>query len=403
MRRSELITRRHWFASSGAALAIAGQPVSIRRIERQVLWRGRLGGVTWFHPRACLIAGRRRKLFMTLQSISGSDYFGPVHWSESDDLGRSWSTPQPVPGMGRISGADNVEEGYCDSVPEYHPPTGAGLVLAHNVYYKDGKLTRPNERRWPVYTVRNRAGEWLALRKLEWDNPEASAIYTSGCSQRVTLPRGDILVPLSYAPLGRPDRAVCTALCSFDGRELKIRKTGNEHRLPFKRGLLEPSLATVAGRYYMTIRAEDDRGYVTASRDGLNWEPIRPWRWDNGEPLTLSSTQQRWLVHSDGLWLVYTRKDASNLNVMRWRAPLFAAQVDLETLRPIRKSERIVFAISADGVRWPEQVAHLGNFHTNPVSPEFSIVTVGETIPAQGFRGDTLLARVYRTRPNRLN
>jgi hypothetical protein len=338
---------------------------------------------------------------MTVQSISGSDFYGPVHWSESHDLGKRWSEPQPIPGMGRVTNPDGVKEGSCDAVPEYHAPTRSVLAMAHNVYYKDGKLTRPSERRWPVYIVRNRAGQWSPLRKLAWDNPEASAMYTSGCSQRVTLPGGDILLSLSYAPLGRADRAVCTARCSFDGRTLTIRKTGNEHRLAVKRGLLEPTLATCAGRYYMTIRAEDNRGYVTVSDDGLQWEPIRPWAWDNGEPLTLSTTQQRWLPHSDGLWLVYTRKDASNLNVMRWRAPLFVAQVDLKQLRLIRATERIVFPLSADGVNKPQDVAHLGNFHTNMVTREFSLVTVGETLPARQFRGDTLEARVYWTQPNR--
>ncbi|MCL5744306.1 MAG: glycoside hydrolase [Acidobacteria bacterium] len=393
-------TRRDFLCAAGAWLALPASPCAIRRIERRALWRGRDGATTWFHPRACLIPNRRPALFMTLQSISGSDYFGPVHWSESHDLGKIWSHPQPIPGMGRVTHPDGVEEGSCDTVPEYHSPTGTVLALAHNVYYKGGKLTRPNERRWPVYIVRDRQGRWSALRKLEWDNPEASAMYTSGCSQRVTLPGGDILVPLSYAPVGRSDRAVCTVLCSFDGRMLTVRKTGNEHRLAVKRGLLEPSLANVAGRYYMTIRAEDGRGYSTVSGDGLRWEPIRPWCWDDGEPLALSSTQQRWLPHSEGLWLVDTRKDASNLNVMRWRSPLFVAQVDTRNLCLLRATERLVFPLSADGVKAPNRVAHLGNFHTNVVTREFSLVTVGEVLPEEGYRGDTLAARIYWTRPN---
>jgi hypothetical protein len=151
----------------------------------------------------------------------------------------------------------------------------------------------------------------------------------------------------------------------------------------------------------MTIRAEDNRGYVTVSDDGLQWERIQPWSWDDGSPLTLSTTQQRWLAHSDGLWLVYTRKDPSNVNVMRWRAPLYVAQVDLKKLQLIRATERIVFPISADGVNSPKDVAHMGNFHVNAATRDFSLVTAGETIPAHGFRGDTLAARIYWTRPNR--
>jgi len=379
-----------------AAAAASSPPVSIRRIERLVLWKGRAGGTIWFHPRACAIAGGC--LFMTLQSISGSDVYGPVHWSESGDLGLTWTAPEPIPGMGRRNHPDGIEEGFCDTVPEYHARSGAVLAMAHNVYYKDNRLTRPSELRWPVYVVRSRDGRWSPLRKLEWDNPEASAMYTAGCAQRLTLADGDILIPLSYGPKGRGDRAVCSTLCSFDGRDLRIRRAGNELRLKVKRGLLEPSLASLAGRYYMTIRAEDDRGYVTSSADGLKWEPMRPWCWDDGEPLVLSTTQQRWLAHRAGLFLVYTRKAPENLNVMRWRSPLYVAQVDVSRLALIRESEQVVFPMSGDGVKAPETVAHLGNFHTCAVNGEISLVTVGETLPQQGFRGDALAARIHWSR-----
>ena len=106
------------------------------------------------------------------------------------------------------------------------------------------------------------------------------------------MPDGDILVPLSFGPLGREDRAVGTVRCAFDGTELRIGKSGNPMRHAVKRGLLELSLAFHRGRYLMTIRAEDGRGYVSVSRDGLSWEEMMPWRWESGEPLDLSTTQQ---------------------------------------------------------------------------------------------------------------
>ncbi len=156
------------------------------------------------------------------------------------------------------------------------------------------------------------------------------------------------------------------------------------------------------GRFYLTIRAEDDRGYVSASDDGLHWEPQRPWCWDDGEPLVMSTTQQHWLPHSDGLFLVYTRKAESNVNVMRWRAPLYLAEVDREALRLVRSSERVVLPLIGDGIDDPAHVARMGNFHTVAATPGESWVTVGETLPADGWRGDTLLARIRWSRPNRL-
>lgn len=316
-------------------------------------------------------------------------------------MGVTWTDPQPVPGMGRVQHAGGLEEGFCDTVPEYHARTQSVLALAHNVYYKDGRLTKPSDNRWPVYIVRSRQGRWSERRRLEWDNPEASAMFTAGCAQRITLANGDILIPLSFGPVGRADRAVTSVLASFDGNELKIRRAGSVLRLAVKRGLLEPSLAVLRGRYYMTIRAEDDRGYVTHSADGLNWEPMRPWCWEDGETLTLSTTQQRWLAHSDALYLVYTRKAPENVNVMRWRSPLYVARVNTDKLTLIRQSEQIALPMSGDGVRAPETVAHLGNFHTNAASRDVSLITVGETLPKQGFRGDTLIARVHWSRPNR--
>ncbi len=329
--------------------------------------------------------GFRRVSSRALERIAGSG--GELERAEADS------------GDGQT--ADGLEEGVCDVVPEYHARTKTVLAMGHNVYYDEtGKLTRPDTERRPVYIVRDAAGQWGAVKKLEWDNPEASAIYTSNCSQRVTLENGDILVPLSFGPLGRRDRGVCTARCSFDGRELRIRKSGNVQRNAVKRGLLEPSLARFAGRYYMTIRAEDERGYVTVSADGLEWEEKRAWCWDDGAPLTMSTTQQRWLPHSDGLYLTYTRKDASNLNVMRWRTPIFAAEVDVERLCLIRSTERVVFRIDGDGVNHPETVPYLGNFHTTAISPRESIVTTCETLP-KILKGNTIQARVHWAKMNR--
>ncbi|MCX7827239.1 MAG: exo-alpha-sialidase, partial [Verrucomicrobiae bacterium] len=65
----------------------------VASIEKVVLRRGRDGsGPTWFHPRACMVPGAAGPMaFMTLQTIAGSDYFGPVHWMTSRDLGRTWT------------------------------------------------------------------------------------------------------------------------------------------------------------------------------------------------------------------------------------------------------------------------------------------------------------------------
>ena len=368
------------------------------------------GGRLWFHPRACSVPHRDgTQLVMTGQSISGSDVFGHIHWMTSTDGGRSWNDPQPIPELGRRQRDDGIEEGVCDAVPEYHRPTGTVLLLAFNVYYRDDVLTMPDRGRCVVYSVLDPAtGRWSGRKRMPWDEPLASALYTSNCSQRVTLDHrdgeraGDVIVPLTFGPLGRTHRAVCTVRCAFDGAELRVAEQGSHHELPVRRGLLEPSVTRAGDTFFLTVRAEDDRGYVSRSADGLHWEPLRPWCWEDGEPLVMSTTQQRWLPHSDALHLVYTRRTEANRNVFRWRTPLWVAEVDRDRLCLRRDTERVVLPMKGDGVNDPDGVPRMGNFHTTAVSADESIVTVGECLPAAGYQGETLLARVRWSRPNRL-
>lgn len=377
----------------------------IDSIEKVTLRRGRNGGTTWFHPRACMVpgaAGAAPTALMTLQSIGGSDYFGPVHWTESADLGQTWTEPQPIPALGRENLPDRSQVGVCDVVPEYHPPTQSVLALGHNVFYKNGRFFRQQPPRRAVYVVRRKDGTWSERKPLLWDDSRGTYIYTNNCGQRVTRPDGDVLFVMSFGASPSAARSAASALCAFDGQTLRIKTVGPELTHAAGRGLLEPSVTFWGGQYYVTLRAEDDRGYVAVSQDGLEWGEKQPWCWDDGEPLTMSTTQQHWLTHSDGLYLVYTRKHPSNANVIRWRSPLFLAEVDRERMRLVRDTERVVLPLVGDGINDPDHVALMGNFHVVNASPEESWVTVGEWMPRAGARGDMLLARIRWNRPNRL-
>ena len=94
-------SRRSFLYHVGTAAAVAGLTGNadaaertnlIGGIEKVTLRRGRDGsGPTWFHPRARVVPNASgSSIFMTLQTISGSDYFGPVQWMISSDL-RTWS------------------------------------------------------------------------------------------------------------------------------------------------------------------------------------------------------------------------------------------------------------------------------------------------------------------------
>lgn len=373
----------------------AASSTLIASIEKTVLRAPPVPGGTWFHPRACMVG---KRAFMTLQEIKGSDFFGPVHWTTSEDLGRTWSEFQPAPPLGWVPQDGGGHEGVCDVTPEYHTQTGTVLALGHNVFYKTNRFDRDQAARWPVYAVW-KDGAWGPRQKLVWNDPRGSYIYSNNCGQRVVLPDGDVMMSFTFGVKGKP-RAVCGVRCSFDGRQLLVRETGPEITNPKGRGLLEPSLTRFKERYYLTIRAEDNRGYVAASDDGLRYEPKQAWAWDDGEPLTMSTTQQHWLTHSDALFLVYTRKDATNLNVIRWRAPLWVAQVDTGTLRLIRATERVVLPLVGDGVNKADLVPMMGNFGVCNASPDESWVSDGSWCPKAGNSGELQLARIRWSRPN---
>ena len=417
------MNRRDFVAQSAAGFALAGlsstvaPPLTlgeeksnaglVKAIQREVIFKGRETGKSWFHPRPCKVPGSGAatgsgEILMTLQTIGGSDYFGPVHWTSTRDLGHTWTEPAPIPALGRLPLAGGVEEGVCDVVPEFHAKTGTVLAIGHTVNYKGGRFYTDQPPRWPIYVVRSRDGEWGERKKLVWDDPRNSQIYSCGCSQRVTLDSGELLIPLTYGAKERKDRQVTSVRATFDGRELKIVEVGSELTNPVGRGLLEPSLVHWKGRFFLTIRAEDNHGYAATSADGLKWSEKSPWTWDNGEPLTMSTTQQHWLPHSSGLFLVYTRKDDQNTGVMRWRAPLFMAQVDPDSLRLVRDTERVALPLLGDGVKDGKKVPYGGNFHTVIASGDESWITDCETFPSNGYRGNTLLARVRWSKPNEL-
>lgn len=398
------MTRRELTLALAAGPGLRAAPLDlVDGIETATLIRYEDYGKGWFSPRCCVVPGKPPRLLMTMQQVTGSDVFYHVQWLESLDGGRTWSKPEPINGMGRRSLGDGIEEGYCDTVPEYRARTNTVLAMAHNVYYRNNVLTMPWEKRWPVYAVRKSSGEWLAPRRLEWDDPDATGMYSANCSQRITLDDGTLIVPLTYGPLGRADHSVTSLHCRYDGERMTVIRRGSELRHPIKRGLLEPSVTKrEKNRFWMTIRAEDGRGYVTTSRDGLQWEPMKAWCWEDGTPLDMSTTQQHWVTHSDALYLSYTRKAPGNEGVMRWRTPLWLARVDESRGVLIRSTERILLPQRGTGGERGLDAWLSGNFHPAMLNARESIVTDGQTNPARGYVGEVMLARIRWKTPNRL-
>jgi hypothetical protein len=399
------ITLRSYGDASEPSLSSPASSL-IADIGRETIFPGRQTGSTWFQARACMIPADQGKegwqAIMTMQKVFGSDFYGPVHETLSRDFGKTWGEPKPIPPFGRIPWKDGIEEGTCDVVPEHHPRTRTVLAMGFSGYYTTN-AEYPDAKQPPrkaVYAVRSEDGQWSDRKVLEWDDCRNARVAGCGCSQRIMLADGDVLLPGSWTQ--KKTRVFASVRCGYDGKSLSVKQVSKPLRLDVKRGLLEPSLVQWKSDFLVTLRAEDGRGYVSASHDGMAWSAIRPWAWEDGQPLAMSTTQQHWLAHSDGLFLVYTRKDASNLNLFRYRAPLYVAEVNPRTLRLVKHSERIVLPLIGDGLQRPNTAAGLGNFHVTAASPRESWITAAEERPEQVMHGDTLLARIRWTRPNRL-
>jgi hypothetical protein len=181
-------------------------------------------------------------------------------------------------------------------------------------------------------------------------------------------------------------RGVAVLQLSVTAEEIVVLDNSNSLNLEAGRGLLEPSLIESGGKYWMTIRAEDGRGYWSISDNGLNWSEITNWEFDDGMPLVTDTTQQRWVVTKGGLHLIYTRRSAINERVFRWRAPLWIARVEEGVL--LRESEMRV--LPAKG----ERLLQIGNFHAITLTDGSGLVTVSETDIEQSFAGRTLMARL---------
>lgn len=370
------------------------------------------GKQCWVHPRAGIVPDLGKRdlprvvMVMNTLDVSGSDVFRAVDTLHTDDLGTSWTAPQTSANLAlRTETIAGVERpvALSDFTPAWHSTTRKLLGTGHSVAYTpEWKVKRPRPRHTTYSAYDATSGKWALWKKLELPGDKFNDAG-SGSVQRVDRPDGKILLPIYFSPAGKNSR-VTVSLCSFDGDHLKYIEHGNEIIVDDDtRGIHEPSLTYFDGEYFIAIR-HNLRGYVARSKDGLNFEPLTTWQFDDGKELGTYNTQQHWVTHSDGLFLVYTRRGANNDHVFRNRAPLFMARFDPKTLRVIRETERILV---------PERGARLGNFGVCNVSPNETWVTVAEwmqknrpdrIIPVNnplGADGSVYVARIHWKNPNR--
>lgn len=381
--------------------------------DLSVIRRGWDGVKCYVHSRAGAIPpgtpanpGLLPVVVLTTQKhkVQGNDVFDGLESMWTNDLGRTWNGPVVQPTLARRVHADGTEAAPCDFTPAFHRVSGVLLGTGKAFWYQqDGHYDgAPAETVYAVYNAKTR--EWSQWRAVEYPDEPRFHHVCAGCTQRYDLENGDVLLPIYFQPKpGDWDLRAAVAYCTFDGSILRYVRHGNEMELPEKPahhdGLSEPSLTKFGNRFLLTIRSIV-RGYVTSSDDGLNYAPLKAWRYDDGAELGNYQTQQHWVTHSDGLFLVYTRRGAHNDHVFRHRAPLFMAQVDPERLCILRDTERIIV---------PQAGTRLGNFGVVDVTPDETWVITTEWMqqpPPGGFEKYGSVNRIFRARiqwnrPNR--
>jgi hypothetical protein len=369
------------------------------------------GKSQWFHPRACFLPSGSNQNgisgVLTIQKhLGASDFYSGMSVMYQNQANGEWSAPVDVPELKWRRESKEVILGVCDVTPAWHEKTRKVIAIGVQLRYSnEGVHLYDKYRSYDVaYSVFDpETKEWSVWKAIANSPTDKKFhLFAPGCTQFHVKDDGTVLLPIYYGlDITKPLNATVLE-CSFDGNELKYQKHGTDMELDVVRGLVEPSLVKFKNRFFLTVR-NDVKGYITSSSDGLNYDPIKPWTFDDGKELGSYNTQQHWLSHSDGLFLVYTRRGANNDMIMRHRAPLFMAQVDPEKLVVIRKTEQALV---------PNRGAQLGNFGACIANEKESWVTVSEGIfgneqqrkekMKMGANGSTFLVKILWDKPNKL-
>ncbi|MBL9203583.1 MAG: exo-alpha-sialidase [Opitutaceae bacterium] len=381
-----------------ACLTSTGSTDSFR-IEQQVITTSQ-GAYYWSQSRAAVIPGPVPRVILTTQEIerAGSHGYRDIYLLETNDRGRTWSGPTLIPSLQRARQPDGYDFVMGDVCPLFHARTGVVLATGKTFGFREGRFEDRTRERVSYAVFSPQSSQWSVLRLLALPEVDRAGhpflAANAGCNQRYDAPDGTVLLPIRYQRDPKvPQYTTIVARCTFDGETLRYVTHGSELTLGRDRGLYEPSITRFGDRYFLSLRA-DHSSFVARSTDGLNFEPIVEWTFDDGRPLGSYNTQQHWISRPDALYLVYTRRAGTNDHVFRHRAPLFIAQVDPETLRVRRKTERIL-------VR--EEGADLGaGFGVVDLAPNETWVVTSEIQPqskSMPLSNRILLARIHWAAP----
>ena len=301
--------------------------------------------------------------------VTGCDVFYGESMARSTDGGRTFSPGVPQSLLkdtwdGKIRTARYANVYYSKRNRRWFG-LGAGQLYANDreplLGMHDGKPSL-----YPIYyTVDPQKGEYVAMKRLDVPFAYSRALPFG---QVVEEEDGQMLVPFYVFPPGDAKKGYCQVVryrFTADGLEPVTAGTPIVDD-SYPRGIVEPSLAKLGGKYYITLRT-DVQGLWAVSDDGLTFAKPQAWRWDDGSLLENANTQQHWMRPQGALYLAYTRRTPHNGHVFRHRAPIFMAKFDPARGCLVRATEVVLV---------PELGARLGNFNAiDPADDEAWLVT----------------------------
>ncbi len=339
----------------------------------------------WTQARTAIVPGEQSLALTTMSrtATKGAHGYHDVFLAKSIDNGQTWSAPVVIPALKRFTQDDGYEVAAGDLWPMWHAASKTVLITGKTFNFAGGSKENILREKvaYAVLDPRTQAcGPLQTLRLPARDHNDNEIIApNAGCHQRVHLSNGDLLFPVRYQKSRKKrNYTSIVARCRFDGSNLTYVEHGSEHSIPTRRGLYEPSVTQFRDSFFLTMRA-DDGAWVAKSSDGIHYSDHIAWTFDDGQLLGSYNTQQHWLPIGDRLFLVYTRRGVNNDHIMRHRAPLFVAEVDVDKLHVIRSTEQIIV---------PENQATLGNSGVCTVSETEFWVTVAEGRVSHGRRAD---------------
>lgn len=398
-------------AARSARLRLAGIVLAVRdaipdfTLQLDVVKQELNPDFCWFHPRVAAVPGKGKEgkplVVLTLQKhLAADDHYSGLHYMTSGDLGATWSEIKAPKELDWKPGENNETIAVCDVTPGWHPQTKKVIAIGTMLRYSQTGaqlMDKPRSYDFAYAVYDPQADAWTAWQRFDMPTGAENQFcqVAPGCVQWLVKPDGKLLVPIYFQGPNEGPYAVTVVQAAFDGSTLKYVSNGNELYLNDVRGLVEPSIASFNYEYYLTVR-NDNRSYVTQSYDGIYFRPLKPWKFDDGSELGSYNTQQHWVVHNNGLFLVYTRRGANNDHITRHRAPLFMARVSPGNLHVIRATEKELI---------PERGVMLGNFGAAFVNKDEWWVTDSEFITGgkahpRGANGSTFAARIKWSKPS---